>query len=558
MATTVNMAGTDAETCTLTFVAPATGPAHGTLGPITDAPCASGSPNSDSATVQYTPALGYSGPDSFTYTVSDGTNPPVSATVTLTVTNATPTATGSTQTTPEDALKTVTLAGGDTDDCELTFTTVTGPAHGTLGSITPLTCAGIGPFTDSATIDYMPNAGYNGPDSFTFTVKDGLLATSAPATVSITVGTPPNAPPTASPVSKSTPHDVATTITLAGTDAETCDLTFAIVTGPTNGLLGSIGTANCVAGNPNSDSAPVLYTPTGGYSGPDSFTYSVSDGVNPPVQATVTLTVTNATPTAAGSSQTTTVGSPVTFNLTGTDVDDCTLTFNTPSSTSKGTLSGPGALACTPGTPNTDRASITYTPNAGQTGADSFTFTVGDGVNTSASATVNITITSGAPTTTTFVPVADAHVNTSNVNGNYGALSTIKVREGLGTSADPNYRGYLKFNISGVTGTVNSVKLRLFVTDVTSDLQSIYVVTDNTWTETGITYTTAPDLTGLTAVGSAAAPALGYLEITLDKTIVNSSTTTLSLAIKSAAGNSAVYSSREDPTNKPQLQVTFQ
>jgi hypothetical protein len=49
-----------------------------------------------------------------------------------------------------------------------------------------------------------------------------------------------------------------------------------------------------------------------------------------------------------------------------------------------------------------------------------------------------------------------------------------------------------------------------------------------------------------------------YVEITLDKTIVNSSTTTLSLAIKSAAGNSAIYSSREDATNKPQLVVAFQ
>jgi hypothetical protein len=39
---------------------------------------------------------------------------------------------------------------------------------------------------------------------------------------------------------------------------------------------------------------------------------------------------------------------------------------------------------------------------------------------------------------------------------------------------------------------------------------------------------------------------------------VSSSTTTLSLAIKSSGGDSAIFSSREDPTNKPQLTVTFQ
>ena len=558
VATTINMAGTDAETCELTFVAPATGPTHGSLGAITNAACVAGSPNNDSATVVYTPTAGYHGPDSFTYTVSDGTNPPVSATVTLTVTNAGPTATGSSQTTPENTLKTVPLAGGDADDCELVFAVGTGPTHGTLGSIAPGVCSGTGPFTNSATVDYTPTTGYNGPDSFTFTVSDGVT-TSAPATVSITVGTPPNAPPTASPVSKSTPHDVATTINMAGTDAETCELTFvAPATGPTHGSLGAITNAACVAGSPNNDSATVVYTPTAGYHGPDSFTYTVSDGTNPPVSATVTLTVTNAGPTATGSSQTTTQGNPVTFNLTGTDVDDCNLVFTAPSTTSKGTLSAPGALACTPGSPNTDRASITYTPNAGQTGADSFTFTVSDGVTTSAPATVNITINAGAPTTVTFVPVADAHVSSSNVGGNFGTISTVKVREGDGSVANPNYRGYFKFNLSGISGTVSSVKLRLFVTDVTSDIQSVLVVTDNSWTETGITYTNAPTLTGMTVAGSAPAPAAGYVEITLTPTTVSSSTTTLSLAVRSAGTNSAVFSSREDPTNKPQLQVTFQ
>jgi hypothetical protein len=39
---------------------------------------------------------------------------------------------------------------------------------------------------------------------------------------------------------------------------------------------------------------------------------------------------------------------------------------------------------------------------------------------------------------------------------------------------------------------------------------------------------------------------------------VSANTTTLSLAIKSSAGDSLVFSSREDATNKPQLAVTFQ
>jgi hypothetical protein len=99
----------------------------------------------------------------------------------------------------------------------------------------------------------------------------------------------------------------------------------------------------------------------------------------------------------------------------------------------------------------------------------------------------------------------------------------------------------------------------LYVTDASANLESVFLIADNSWTETGITYTNAPPLTGLTEIGSSTAPTLGaYVEITLTPTTVSSSTTTLSLAIKSNGGDSAIFSSREDPTNKPQLTVTFQ
>ena len=552
---TFDLTGTDPDTCGLTF-AITVQPTKGSVTPPNSAAgCSAGVDNPDSASVTYTPTG--TGSDQFTFTVSDGVNPPVSAVVSLTI-NAKPTANGSTQTTPEDTALPVSLTGGDPETCELTFA-FTQPAHGTVGSPVASVCAGTGPFTDSQSVTYTPTSGYNGPDSFTFTVSDGSQ-TSAPATVSITVGTPPNAPPTASPATKSTPHDVAATITLAGTDAETCELTFvAPVTAPTHGSVGAITNAGCTAGSPNSDSATVVYTPDAGYHGGDSFTYTVDDGTNTPVSATVTITVTNAAPTANGSSQTTPQDTPKTFDLTGTDPDDCQLTFVVTSTPAKGAVSSPSAAACTSGNPNSDRSPVTYTPGAGQTGADSFTFTVSDGVTTSAPATVDLTITASAPTTATFLPVADSQVSSSNLTGNYGTLTTMKAREGDGSSANPNYRDYLKFSLSGVTGTVSSVKLRLFVTDASANLHSVFVVTDNSWTETAINYNNAPSLTGLTAVGSATVPTVGaYVEITLAPTTVSSSTTTLSLAIKSEGTNSSVFSSREDATNKPQLTVTFQ
>jgi hypothetical protein len=166
--------------------------------------------------------------------------------------------------------------------------------------------------------------------------------------------------------------------------------------------------------------------------------------------------------------------------------------------------------------------------------------------------------TSGAKVLT-FNPIADAQVTTSNSAANYGTLATMKIREGDGSTANPTYHGYLKFSLSGVTGSVGSVKLRLYVTDPSVATESIFVISDNSWTETGITYNNAPPIPTGTPAGSVTAPAAGaYIDITLDPTTVSSSTTTLSLAVKSSAGDSLIFSSREDATNKPQLVVTLQ
>src|SRR5213079_3146586 len=76
--------------------------------------------------------------------------------------------------------------GADLNDCELTFSIVTPPAHGTLGVITDHACSLGLPSSDSATVTYTPAAGFHGNDSFTYKVNDGT-SDSSPATVSITV-----------------------------------------------------------------------------------------------------------------------------------------------------------------------------------------------------------------------------------------------------------------------------------------------------------------------------------------------------------------------------------
>ena len=105
------------------------------------------------------------------------------------------------------------------------------------------------------------------------------------------------------------------------------------------------------------------------------------------------VTSANQAPIANAGTAGTTSGVPVGITLTGSDVETCNLTFNAPATTvAGGTLSAPSPLACVAGSPNTDTATLTYTPPAAYSGPDSFSFTVNDGTAPSAPATISITV----------------------------------------------------------------------------------------------------------------------------------------------------------------------
>ena len=158
----LTLSGVDPDGDALTFVVTAQ-PAHGTL-------------SGDGASLTYTPAPNYNGPDSFVYTASDGALTSEAATVSLVVTPvADPPVLASVgdQTVAEGALLMFTLTGSDPDGDTLTYGSSALPAGASLDA-------------SSGVFNWTPDFEQAGSYTVTFTVADpsGL---SASETVTLTV-----------------------------------------------------------------------------------------------------------------------------------------------------------------------------------------------------------------------------------------------------------------------------------------------------------------------------------------------------------------------------------
>jgi sugar lactone lactonase YvrE len=165
--------------------------------------------------------------------------------------------------TDEDTPAALTLTGNPGTGATLAYTITAGPLHGTLTGTPPA-------------LTWSPAPNYHGPDSFTFVVNDGN-GDSGPATVSLTVR-PVNDAPLAIAQTLEVDEDNPLAVTLAGTDVENDPLSYVIVTGPAHGTVTGTGAAR-------------TYTPAVDYNGPDSFTFTTSDGSLDSEPVTVALTV---------------------------------------------------------------------------------------------------------------------------------------------------------------------------------------------------------------------------------------------------------------------------
>jgi hypothetical protein len=292
-----------------------------------------------------------------------------SATVTVTVTSEN----DDNVTTDEDISVTIAVLANDTDvDGDfLTVTGVTDPGHGTAV------------INGDGTVTYTPTENYNGVDRFTYTASDGNGGFDRTVTVTVT---PVNDAPVANDDSAGTLEDTSVTIDVLANDSDVDGDTLTVtgVTDPSHGTVVINGDGT------------VTYTPDGDYNGSDSFSYTISDGALTDTAAvSVTVTAVNDAPVANDDSATTAEDTAVTIPVLTNDTDADGHSLNVSSVNQPAN----GSVVINPD------YTLTYTPVAGFTGEDSFTYTVDDGNGGSASATVTITVNPAAPTTP--VPVDD-------------------------------------------------------------------------------------------------------------------------------------------------------
>ncbi len=226
--------------------------------------------SSDLKSVTYTPAAGFVGGDSFSYTASDGYGGTAQAQVTVTVTNRPPVAVADAASTVGGKLVKITVIANDSDPDGHTISVQSvGPAsHGT-SSLNANSTGGV---------IYQPDAFYTGPDSFIYTIKDRYGAT-AQATVSVAVG---NHPPVVTADAVSTPYNTIVTINVLANDSDPDGhaLRTGAVSRPSDGIA-EIGV----------DQRQVKYRMVPGFEGVDTFTYTAVDGYGGSTVGQVTVTV---------------------------------------------------------------------------------------------------------------------------------------------------------------------------------------------------------------------------------------------------------------------------
>ncbi|MDX8411181.1 MAG: Ig-like domain-containing protein, partial [Mariprofundaceae bacterium] len=284
------------------------------------------------------------------------------------VTAGAPTVSAGPITTNEDTLATEQTIVTDPDIGDThTYAIQSGATHGTATINT------------NGMITYLPDADYNGPDSFVVLVIDsaGARGTSTVNVVVVPVNDAPASALTSIVTNEDSPSSGVTPIVV---DVDNTSHTFQVETQPAHGAASLVNNQ-------------LIYTPELNYLGADSFTFRATDsgGLSVVGTAGVTIFAINDAPfanddTYATDENVVLTGASVLAN--DSDAEGSPLTASL--------VSGPGSATLVLNADGT----FTYSPYNGFVGTDSFSYQASDGLLTSNVSTVYVTVSSSQPSLT--------------------------------------------------------------------------------------------------------------------------------------------------------------
>ena len=270
----------------------------------------------------------------------------------------------------------------DNTPLELTFTVLTAPTAGELRLDGTALSPG-GTFTqqdiDDNRLTYVHLTLGQNTDIFTFTLADGGQGGLTPARGSFTVNVVAP-PPSAADDSATTAEDQAVSIDVLANDSDPGGLAISLLSAGTASNGAVVINDNGTPGNPDDDT--LTYTPNADFFGADTFVYTLGNSSGGADTATVNVTVTPVpdAPDAVDDAATALAGTPAIIPVLDNDTDADGDTFLVTSVT-QGT---DGSVVINPD------GTVTYTPGAGYTGSDSFTYTIDDGNGGTDTASVSV------------------------------------------------------------------------------------------------------------------------------------------------------------------------
>ena len=364
-------------------------------------------------TVSYAPDANFNGSDSFTLTLTDGAGYSTTQVINVTVnsSNDDPTITiDSTLTTDEDNNQSITFTFSDADGDTVSASVSTQASHGVAS-------------VSGTTISYVPDANFNGNDSFTLTLTDNAGYTTT-QTISVTVNSVNDEPTITIDSTLTTDEDNNQSLTFTFSDVDGDTVSASVSTQANHGVASVSGTT-------------VSYTPNANFNGSDSFTLTLTDGAGYSTTQVISVTV-----NSSNDEPTITIAS----TLTTDEDNNQSLTF-TFSDVDGDTVSATVSTQATQGIASVSGTTVTYAPDANFNGNDSFTLTLTDGAGYSTTQVISVTVNSvnDEPTITIASTLTTSEDNTQSLTFTFSDVDGDTVSASVSTQAN--------HGIASVSGT---------------------------------------------------------------------------------------------------------